>query len=151
MSRFFCSLGRNTMHALNFLQSVFGKSGSAAKVERQEHVYKGSLQKSVFEPFKKLVTDASNAGVLSKEWKSVEKSVKKTGMPFVEAQIDLIREAAIDRGSDDIVRTADQLKHNMTDFIAELVGPAGNHGIERRGAEVHISIDPSAYLQSQPA
>jgi len=32
-----------------------------------------------------------------------------------------------------------------------LVGPAGNHDIERRGAEVHISIDPSARLQGQPA
>ncbi len=152
VARFFSALDRNIGHATNFAGSLMEKfkSGPAdpSVVKRQEHVYKGALKNTLSEPFANLVKQAVRSGVIDADCKAVGKSVHKLGLPFIEEALNRIQDAATTNDNSSILTQVMTLRRAISDESARLGLASDQHGIERRGAEVHISIDPTARLQA---
>ncbi|HZY20491.1 MAG TPA: hypothetical protein VFE82_18625 [Ramlibacter sp.] len=140
-ARMFAALDRNIGHATNFLHSVTGKGpNGAGVVSRQEHVYKGALKNTVNREFKELVSAAIRAGVVNADASAVGKSVHKLGLPYVEDATSAIREAAAKLGNAEIRAQCNAVMDTIQAESRRLGLASDVHGIERRGAEVHISI-----------
>jgi hypothetical protein len=152
VARFFSALDRNIGHATDFAGSLMEKfkSGPAdpSVVKRQEHVYKGVLKNTISEPFAQLVKQAVRSGVIDADCKALGKSVHKLGLPFIEEALNRIQDAATTNDNSSILTQVMSLRRAISDESARLGLASDQHGIERRGAEVHISIDPTARLQA---
>ena len=139
-------------HSTDFVGSLMEKfkSGPAdpSVVKRQEHVYKGVLKNTIAEPFANLVKQAVRSGVIDADCKAIGDSVHKLGLPFVEEALNRIQDAATANDNTSILTQVMSLRRAISDESAKLGLASDQHGIERRGAEVHISIDPTARLQA---
>lgn len=148
VARFFAALDRNIGHATNFFGSLAErmKSGAAegGAVKRQEHVYKGVLKEPVAKPFARLIDSAIKSGAIDASAKEVARSVHKFGLPYVQAAIDRIGEAADAHGNVALRHEVADMRRQLQDAGDMLGAQSDRHGIERRGAEVHISLDPQA-------
>jgi len=144
IGRFFGAISRNVGHAFSFL-STRGADG-AVEGRRQEHVYKGVLKDTVHIPFRDLVKNAKESGLdLGVSSKAIEKSVHKFGMPSVHAMVQRIADQARTAGRQDIVDQARTLQDGIRTEMQRLGAASEHYGIERRGAEVHISLDPALH------
>lgn len=144
--RFFASLDRNLHHCVNFAASTHqgGGGGSDTTVSRQEHVKKGVLKDTVFEPVKDLAKQAQKAGLIGKDESSgVSKSMGKFGISAAMTMVTEIEKRALESGDDMMVAKARSLKESIQGEMNRLGLTSDQHGIARRGAEVHISIEPS--------
>lgn len=143
IARFFAAADRNIGHATNFAGSMMqGKTG-ANVVQRQEHVYKGVLKTEVHQPFSALVDAAFKAGVIDDSSKAVGKAVHKFGLPFIESALDQIQDAATQQDNRAVLRQVMDVRERLASASARLGQQSDIHGVERRGAEVHISLNPS--------
>jgi hypothetical protein len=142
ISRFFPALSRNIGHAFSFLESR--GSGGSVEGRRQEHVYKGLLKDSVYTPFMSLVKLAEKEGVnLGQNAKSIGKSVQKTGLPVLHEMLDRIIEKANEQGKPGVAEEATRVRASVQEALSQLGRQSDQYGIERRGAEVHIELDPN--------
>lgn len=141
IARFFSALDRNIGHATNFLSSKF--QGKTDEMRRQEHVYKGTLKNDVAKPFADLVKNAVQAGVIDDSSKAVGKSVHKFGLPFLREALNQIEAAANHHQNAQILAEVATVRQSMLAAAAKLGGQSDMHGIERRGAETHISLNPA--------
>ena len=138
--RFFAAADRNMGHAISFLTSKLSNSKGPDSVLRQEHVYKGVLKDTVNKEFKALVENAISAGVIDASASAVGKSVHKLGLPYVQDAIKTIQEAALQTGNRSILGQANTTLDTLVSESRRLGQASDQHGIERRGAETHISI-----------
>ena len=142
--RFFGALVRNVGHAFSFA-STRGADG-AVEGRRQEHVYKGVLKNTVHMPFKELVQNAKRSGLdLGASSRAISNNVEKFGMPTVHAMVQQIADQAQDGGHQAIVDQARELQDNIRSEMKKLGIASDQYDIERRGAEVHISLDPALH------
>lgn len=152
VARFFSALDRNIGHSTDFAGSLMEKFKSGptdpSVVKRQEHVYKGVLKNTISEPFANLVKQAVRSGVIDADCKAIGHSVHKLGLPFIEEALNRIQSAATANNDNQILTQVMSLRRAISDESAKLGLASDQHGIERRGAEVHISIDPTARLQA---
>jgi hypothetical protein len=112
-------------------------------MERQEPAYKGTLKSTVADPFKELIKDAIDRGVISDKAKSLEKEVKNFGLLFISYSLEHIEREAQGKGNADTLADVRNLRAAIEDVTQRLGGMSDCFGIERRGAEVHLSMDPS--------
>lgn len=144
----FSAIGRFIAHTFSFAQSRNAENNATEGVVRQEHVYKGRLKETVADPYIAALNQLHEAGVLDADSRdSMEKEVKKHGLPRIEARLTefLGDQSRGIRGDDRIpdgvrdtllgVRTAIQTSHDAL---------GDDYGIERRGVEVHLSYLPIA-------
>lgn len=144
IARFFSALDRNIGHATSFVGSRF--QGESEEMRRQEHVYKGTLKDDVAEPFGNLVNHAIQSGVIDASSKAVGRSVHKFGMPFLREALDRIETMASQQNNAQILGEVAKVRQDMVDATAKLGAQSDMHGIERRGAETHISLQPAANI-----
>lgn len=149
LGRFFHAIARNFKHSINFAQSR-GTDG-ATEGRRQEHVYKGRLEETIYEPFKDLINTARDVHPDYKEMlgKKCDSSlVKKWGLPFIESTATALRDWPVDNSEPDprIAEMAHTLLENIDVEKQKLGGT--EHGIERRGAEVHLNIFSHEAIQA---
>lgn len=149
IGRFFASVGRHIKHALNFLKTRSQGTAGSAEVRRQEHVYKGVLKESVAKPFAELMDSARQAGLLGEDAKALGKSVKKLGLPFIMQTLAQVNQQAADADNQAILSGVKNLYVQINQEMMRLGLSSDRHGIERRGAEVHLSLDPTR--QEDPA
>jgi hypothetical protein len=143
VARFFSALDRNIGHATNFIGSKFDSTPTEGVVKRQEHVYKGVLKESVAKPFAKLLDSAMQAGVVDASAKDVKKSLHKFGMPYVHAALDRMESHARTLGNAKILGEIASTRAEIQTAVDQLGAQSDRHGIDRRGAEVHISMTPA--------
>lgn len=141
IARFFSALDRNIGHATNFVGSMF--QGRTEEMRRQEHVYKGTLKNDVAKPFADLINHAVQAGVIDTSCKAVGQSVHKFGLPFLHEALDQIEAAATHHRNAQVLAEVGTVRQNMLAATAKLGGQSDLYGIERRGAETHISLNPA--------
>ncbi|SFQ12066.1 hypothetical protein SAMN05216567_111116 [Variovorax sp. OK605] len=148
VARFFSALDRNIGHATNFFGSLAERlksgSGEGGAVKRQEHVYKGVLKEPVAKPFAKLIDSAVKSGAINASAKELARSVHKFGLPYVQAAIDRIGAAAVQHGNVALQHEVADMRRQLQDARDELGVQSDRHGVERRGAEVHISLAPQS-------
>lgn len=141
LGRFFHALGRNIKHAFNFAQTRSG--GGEVEGRRQEHVYKGRLEAPIYTPFKELLNTAREIHPDYKEMlgKECDSSlVKKWGLPFIESTAMALKSWPVNGNKPD-QRISDMATALLQNIEAEKQKLGGTeHGIERRGAEVHLNI-----------
>lgn len=143
VARFFSALDRNIGHATNFIGSKFESAPTEGVVKRQEHVYKGTLKESVAKPFAKLLDSAMQAGVVDASAKDVKKSLHKFGMPYINAALDRMETHARTLNNDKILGEVAATRAEIQSAMDKLGAQSDRHGIDRRGAEVHISMTPA--------
>lgn len=143
IARFFSALDRNLGHATDFIGSKFEGGTGEGVVKRQEHVYKGALKESVAKPFAKLLDSAVQAGVVDASAKAVSKSVHKFGMPFVTAALDKMETHARTLGNERMLSEIASTRAEIQTATGNLGAQSDRHGVDRRGAEVHISMTPA--------
>lgn len=144
--RFFASLDRNMHHVTNFLHSTKQTDAPVDDkvVSRQEHVYKGVLKNTVFDPVKELTAKAVDAGLVEKDAVSgVSKSMKKIGISGAIAMALEIEKLAKKSNNEGLLNQAQSVLKTIEEEMGKLGFASDHYGIERRGAEVHISIDPT--------
>lgn len=144
LSRILPSIWRNIQHGLNFA-STRSATGNTSEGVRQEHVYKGRLKDAVYTPVKDLVDHAKSQGLdFGKDKLLLDsgKSMKKLGMSAVFDMFDKLEAKAREQGRDDILHKVQDVRNQVQIAMSELDFYSGKYGIERRGAEVHISLDP---------
>lgn len=140
IARFFAAADRNLGHASSFLTSRFSNSKGPDAVLRQEHVYKGVLKNTVNKQFTALVNSAIAAGVIDANASAVGKSVHKLGLPYVQDAIKTIQDAAREMGKERVLNQANTTLDTLLSESGRLGMASDQHGIERRGAETHISL-----------
>lgn len=142
--RFFASLDRNIHHCINFKKSQNQQgSAEAAKVSRQEHMHKGVLQ-PCFDAVRDLFRHAQDAGLVQRDDASgVARSMKKFGVGAGLVVAQEIRARANAQGDNMLEARAASVAGLIQDEIRRLDIASADLNIERRGAEVHISIDPA--------
>lgn len=146
--RFFASLDRNIRHVHDFKNSQNQVGGNVQEISRQEHVKKGVLKEPVFDKVKELVQQAVDAGIMDKDAVSgIAKSMGKLGMPAALNMVEGIINMARKEENLILENNARQLQQNIQAVLSDLGSSSDHYGIERRGAEVHISLDP-AYIQN---
>lgn len=67
----------------------------------------------------------------------------KFGLPFLREALDRIEAAAIHHNNAQILNEVGTVRQNMLEAAAKLGGQSDLFGIERRGAETHISLNPA--------
>ena len=139
IARFFCALDRNIGHATNFLGSM--KQGRTDEMRRQEHVYKGTPKNDVAKPFADLVKNAVQSGVIDASCSTVGKSVHKFGLPFLREALDSIESAANHHGNQQILQEVAAVREGMMSVVNKLGAQSDQYGIDRRGAETHVSMN----------
>lgn len=142
--RFFASLDRNIHHVANFNHSQKAGAGEApSTITRQEHMYKGTLAPA-FEAVKSLFDTAINSGVASRDEASgVARSMKKFG---VSAGLEVARHIADEAKAlknEMLYAKALSVESTILDEMTRLGLASDQHGIARRGAEVHITLNPA--------
>ena len=148
-TRFFAALDRNLGHSVSFLKSKSAGAANSAQVLRQEHVDKGVLKKDINAGFSALVSQAIGRGVINGDAKAIGQSVHKMGLPYVLDAVATIREAAVNMESDQF-----ELRERCDDLLGKIqdeanrLGAMGPTDIERRGAEVHISLTSQGRLDN---
>ena len=140
ITRFFASADRNLGHTFSFIGSKLSNSKGPDTVLRQEHVYKGVLKNTVNREFTALVENAISAGVINADSSAVGKGVHKLGMPYVQDAIKTIQDAAVELGNASVLEQANTALDTLLSETRRLGLMSDQHGIERRGAESHISI-----------
>src|SRR5262249_35632321 len=146
---------RNLGHALEFLTTRVGQQHKESEVVRQEHVFKGVLQGTVNKQFNELVQKAMGEGIIDGDSKAIGKSVHKFGLPYVMDALQNIRQAAeepqgkglnnpdgsgLSERARQVVEKCKELEQTIQQEISRLGHSSGEFGIERRGAEVHLSL-----------
>ena len=149
ISRFFSAIGRNIKHTLNFLNTRSQGAAGGAEVRRQEHVFKGVLKESVAKPFAELMDSARQAGLVGEDAKAIGKSIKKLGLPFLMETLAQVHQQASREGNMGLVGQVEGLYAQIDNEMTRLGLASDQHGVARRGAEVHISLDPAR--QADPA
>lgn len=139
--RFFSAIDRNIGHTFSFIGSKF--QGKTDEMRRQEHVYKGTLKNDVAAPFNSIVKDAINRGIISASAKSIGASVQKFGLPFLKDALSEIEKLNLQSANPDLgLNLRIQNLKLAIDTTSDMLGAQSDHyGIERRGAESHISLD----------
>jgi len=144
LGRVFPAIGRKIGHMFSFVQTR-GNAANAATGVRQEHVYKGLLRDSVYVPVQNLVkfarangVDFSQSAVLG----HVDRGMHRLGMPAVRDALDELEHLARDQGRLGIAEIARGLRANVQTVMDGLGRQSDQYDIERRGAEVHITLDP---------
>jgi hypothetical protein len=140
IARFFAALDRNIGHATSFIATRFDKS-NPNEVRRQEHVYKGVLKESVHKPFAQLIDQAVARGVIDADSKAIGKSVHQFGLPYLEDALDRVISAAKLQSDATVLKTAQAVNEAVIRESRRLGLISRTLEIERRGAEVHISMD----------
>ncbi len=140
IARFFAAADRNLGHASSFLTSKLSNSKGPDAVLRQEHVYKGVLKNTVNKEFTALVSSAIDAGVIDANASAVGKSVHKLGLPYVQDAIKTIQDAARKTENERVLNQANTTLDTLLSESRRLGLASDQHGIERRGAETHISL-----------
>jgi len=141
--QFFSSIYRNLVHTASFAQGP--KKPNAHTVLRQEHIVKGLLKETVAIPFRALIKVVNGIGLFDDpasgplSLKQATLSAKQLGLPFVHAELDRIIAQAEARGMPDIARHAHEVKGRIKREEARLGIVSDQYGIQRRGAEVHLS------------
>lgn len=144
IGRFFGAIGRNAGHVFSFA-STRGADG-AVEGRRQEHVFKGVLRDTVHTPFKELVQSAKGSGLdLGASSRAISNNVEKFGMPTVHAMVQQIADQAQAVGNQALVDQARALQDSIRTEMDKLGAASEHYGIDRRGAEVHISLDPALH------
>ena len=103
-------------------------------------MYKGVLKNTVNREFTALVENAISAGVIDADSSAVGKGVHKLGMPYVQDAIKTIQDAARELGNASVFEQANTTLDTLLSETRRLGLVSDQHGIERRGAETHISI-----------
>lgn len=149
---------RTARHSMSFLSTRFAHGDDREGV-RQEHVHKGLLHDPIHGPLKKLVDDFKHAGILgeggsAKEFDALLQDIPKRGFPAVMNALAVLEEKAGAQQSGDLRKAVADLKSAVDGQIERLgrysrlyaqeKGAKAGHvyDIQRRGAEVHISMDP---------
>lgn len=145
--RFFASLDRNIHHCINFKHSQNQGQGEApTTISRQEHMYKGTLEPT-FEAVKTLFDDAIHAGVANADDASgIAKSMKKFGVSAGLQVAQSIAQRAADQQDPVLQAKALSVASMIESEMTRLGLASDHHGIARRGAEVHISLDPGRIM-----
>lgn len=144
IGRFFAAFGRNIGHAFSFASSR-GADG-AVEGRRQEHVYKGVLKDTVHTPFKELLKSAKESGLdLGTSSKAILKDVQKLGLLVVHGMVQRIADQAQATGNQGVLDQALALQDAIGTEMKKLGLVSDQYGIDRRGAEVHISLDPALH------
>lgn len=139
--RFFASLDRNVHHCFNFAKSQKSSGGGSDSVVRQEHIKKGTLKATVYDPVKQLAQDAVDMGLVKKgDISGLAKSMGKYGMPAAQSFVARMIEVALDKDNPMLLAKAQSLAESIQDEMIRLGIGSDQHGIERRGAEVHIGL-----------
>lgn len=142
--RFFASLDRNIHHVINFNHSQkAGATKGLTDIVRQEHMYKGTLAPT-FDAVKSLFDTAINSGIASRDEASgIAKSMKKFG---VSAGLTVARHISAEakaQKNEMLYAKALSVESLILDEMSRLGLASDHHGIARRGAEVHITLNPA--------
>ena len=141
--QFFSAIHRNLAHALSFAHGQ--KTADAQTVMRQEHVVKGILKDTVAAPFKAVIKMAQEgdlfdgSAIKSLSVTQAMSAAKSHGLPFIHSELDRITLQALDRDMPDIAKHVTAVKVQIKDEEDRLGAVSDSHGIQRRGAEVHLS------------
>jgi hypothetical protein len=141
--QFFSAIHRNLVHAASFMLGQ--KKTNAHTIFRQEHVVKGQLKETVAVPFQALIKVVNGIGLFDDpanaplSLKQAAVSAKQIGLPFVHGELNRIIAKAEARGMPDIAKHASEVKGRIQSEAARLGIVSDQYGIQRRGAEVHLS------------
>jgi hypothetical protein len=141
--QFFSAIHRNLVHAVSFLRGQ--TQIDAHTVLRQEHVVKGLLKHTVADPFLAVIKLANRNGLFDDAAdaalspKQAAVSAKQLGLPFVHGELGRIIAKADARGMPEIAELAQDVKARIKREEDRLGIVSDQYGIQRRGAEVHLS------------
>ena len=144
VTRFFASLERNIHHCVNF-QNSKNTSGTEASttVSRQEHMYKGTLAPS-FAAVQSLIEDASASGLVERSAVSgAARSMKKLGVSAGLKAVHHVGLLAQNQGNQIMATKARSVGSMILSELDRLGLASDHHDIVRRGAEAHISLNPT--------
>lgn len=144
--RFFAANSRNVDHIFNFAKTRNSRlAEDSSQVNRHEHVYKGLLKAGVADPFKSLIKDAYRQGIVDGDAAFLTKGMKQYGLAFVVDAVKRIKnsacelEQAMHPGATAIGQRCEALLETIREENERL---GTDERIGRRGAEVHLRIDP---------
>lgn len=159
------ALDRNLQHMLNFGRTRGEREPDSQRIERSEHVHKGTLKERIYEPFMTTVQAAMEHGVIRNESvDAIDKAVRTYGLPFVEraarailADVEaIIALKGTPSASPDVVRRAHKVRAFATGLIALIDHEREKLGkplpdFPRRGAELHVDTLAALKALSLPA
>ncbi|MDQ8031895.1 hypothetical protein [Bordetella genomosp. 1] len=142
IGRFFGALSRNVGHGIDLIKSKFTSGGHGNDVVRQEHVYKGHLKNTVYTPFVDLhkAAEAMTPRFSAIDAKTAETLAKRAGLPALTGLLSQLKSQAEQAGDAAFAAQVQQAIDATEQAANALNAGAGDLGIERRGAEVHISL-----------
>ncbi len=151
---------RNLRHTVNFHASTKSAPSRAQpeavgselkEVPRQEHVHKGYLQ-PVRDGYKAVLAAAKELDLLPFKGNGVRytrdqlvSGMKKEGLPFVKEMVEKMafEASSMTRGNakvEALVNQLAELEKSIADAQSSLGAVSDVYGIERRGAETHLSL-----------
>ncbi len=138
----------NIQHSAEFLTTrlpALTKEHAQKEIVRQEHLYKGRLSK-LFEELNKAFENAYTQGVEKPKKDNIEVSIKTAmkdfGLPAALGEIKRLTDIGNKTNNKELVENMDKVMKSIEKETTELGKISNRHNIERRGAEVHISLDP---------
>ncbi|MFA5487684.1 MAG: hypothetical protein WC284_00575 [Candidimonas sp.] len=156
------SVSSMVLHGIDYLNTrkATGSDDHSGEVLRQEHVYKGLLQDVVYKPIQQLLDVARESGLQDLKSKELLGSIKIHGLSAAHSVVAEVlehakkeRELAVEKDDRAEIEKRMAAVENFGEAVArkivevreKLGGMPGTQGIERKGAEVLVSLDP--YVQ----
>ncbi|MFT0892267.1 hypothetical protein [Pseudochelatococcus sp. G4_1912] len=152
----YAAIQHHLEHTFSFLGSRGSHTPSAnTQNVRQEHLYKGVLEHiykkiiSIFEKAGNLDQTPAGLYIGNKQSSSdISKKMKKFGLPAAKREINALIAEATTKKCRGIRKEALNLLADILRETQRLGLASDQYGIERRGAEVHISLNPSEVEQN---
>lgn len=148
---FLDAVPRNLAHIGNYV-ATRGEVKGSERIERMEHVHKGSLKEPIYRPFMALVAEARAQGLIRCEAGTVQQHVRRYGLPYLKGVVDRLNAlAGVDgkaqesrkRAGEGAARLSAGLERmNKALSEVELAPYVGItvDGLTRRGGEVHLDL-----------
>lgn len=139
---------RNIKHGAHYVGSKSQESAAKSpEILRQEHVHKGVLE-PIYKEFNRLLTHFQKAGQFMT---SSPSEAKRSGISAMRV---VVTDMASISGNPELTELKKSAQQLLSEINAETqrLGRFSDHfNIERRGAEVHISLNPAEVLGAEEA
>lgn len=131
---------RNLKHCVHYVDSQSqANAHQSPEILRQEHVHKGVLA-PVFTEFNRLLAEFQKTGLFMKNSAS---DAKRNGISTMRKVVESMISAAEEHGLAALAEAARELLSKINEETERLGRFSDRFNIERRGAEVHVSLDPA--------
>lgn len=144
------TLKRKIHHGLSYFHSrIFSDQG----LDRKEHIVKGRLASSIYQPFMALMKEANALGLDRTSENQHAAASKNTGLPHVERTLLQLQQTlgGLQNPTPAELALLYQLTHVQADIVrahTELGSQTNHLGLERKGAETHLDLSVNPTLPS---